>query len=284
MRRNIARIDITKSDRNGVRVVPDVVAVEEPLEIRIGYYSGGARIEKSISITMRTPGDDFELAAGFLFSESIIRNAGDIETIAYCLEKTSAPETVQQYNIVTVSLRPGMSVDIQRLERHFYTSSSCGVCGKASLEALQIAACPARQMGSVAMAAAAVLSLPEKLKKAQKVFEKTGGLHGAGLFDAEGNLVASNEDVGRHNALDKLIGSQLLRRSANFAEQVLAVSGRTSFEIMQKSFVAGIPIVVAVGAPSSLAVELATTFKMTLIGFVRADSFNIYSGAERIRM
>jgi FdhD protein len=257
----------------------DAVAVEEPLEIRLIFRQNARWVERSISITMRTPGHDFELAVGFLFSEGIIRSHRDIEEVNYCVGLDKAD---QEYNIVNVRLKPGVAFDAKRLERHFYTTSSCGICGKASLEALAIQGCSLIPTGGLQVARQIVSGLPETLRAAQAVFERTGGLHAAGLFDCNGQLISLREDVGRHNAVDKLVGEQLLNEKIPLSEQILLVSGRASFELMQKALMARVPIVAAVGAPSSLAVALANEYGMTLAGFVRGDSFNIYTGAERI--
>jgi FdhD protein len=248
----------------------DLVAAEEPLEIRL-LWQAGSRVErKSIAVTMRTPGDDFELAAGFLFGESVIHSADEIADVSYCLDE----DETQNLNI-----------DPARLERNFFTTSSCGVCGKATLEALELQGCAALPDGP-AVPAETLTTLPGKLREAQAVFEKTGGLHAAGLFDIEGNLLAMREDVGRHNAVDKLIGSRILSASPPLYGAghgaVLMLSGRAGFELLQKALVAGIPIVASVGAPSSLAVELAESFNITLAGFVRPEGFNVYSAPGRI--
>lgn len=251
----------------------DWLAVEEPLEIRLGYDNKGWRVHKSVSITMRTPGSDRELAAGFLLTEGIASAAGEI-----------AEARQESENVVCVELREGVAVDLQRLERHFYTSSSCGVCGKTSIAALRLNA-PAPPLGAEFFVEAGVIhGLPDALREAQAVFDRTGGLHAAALFNPEGALLAVREDVGRHNAVDKLIGSQLLAGDpAAFARHGLFVSGRASFELMQKALAAGIPLLAAVGAPSSLAVDLARAHGATLLGFVRGGRFNVYSGAQRIR-
>jgi FdhD protein len=281
-RRSIKQIAIQKVRNNNNKVTryQDILAVEEPLEIRLGLIEDGRRLEKSISLTMRTPGDDFELAAGFLFSEGIIQNRDEIEQISYCvgLEKEK-----QQYNVVSVQLRSGVDFDPDRLLRHFYTTSSCGVCGKASLEALQIRGCPTLPKAHPIISAKVISELTAKLRQAQSVFEKTGGLHAAALFDASGNLISLREDVGRHNAVDKLIGEQLLAHKIPLFDYLMLVSGRAGFEIVQKALMAGIPMVAAVGAPSSLAVDLAREFGMTLLGFVRDESFNIYTGDQRVQ-
>ncbi|MCW3095766.1 MAG: hypothetical protein JWL77_1384 [Chthonomonadaceae bacterium] len=257
----------------------DVLAVEEPLEIRLGYWRDGKREQRSLSITMRTPGDDFDLAAGFLFTEGIVQRPEQIDGLRYC--GIPAPDTGLR-NVVRIDLAPDVVFDLKRIERHFYTTSSCGVCGKTSLEALEMAGCPAPLSDRFRVPACIVHRLPLALRSAQECFDRTGGLHAAALFDAEGNLLRSREDVGRHNALDKLIGSYLREGAVPLANRLLLVSGRASFELMQKALMAGIPILAAVGAPSSLAVELAQRFNVTLLGFVREHRFNIYHGAERI--
>ena len=255
----------------------DALAVEEPLEIRLGYEVEGQRTAKSISITMRTPGHDFDLAAGFLFTEGIVESAEQIRDIRHCGGMSSG-----QDNVVKVELAAGVQIDFERLQRHFYTSSSCGVCGKTSIEALQMTACPVLSQSGFQIAAAVIHTLPEKLRAAQSVFDRTGGLHAAALFHVAGDLVALREDVGRHNAVDKLIGAQFRAGHTPLPERLLLVSGRASFELVQKAVMGGISILAAVGAPSSLAVELANNFGMTLIGFVRDGRFNIYCGAERV--
>ncbi len=279
-RRNIERVTVQKVRDGQATRQTDLLAIEEPLEIRLVFEEAGRRVEQSTSITMRTPGDDFELAAGFLFGEAIIRSRDEIDQISYCV----GPEKEQQaYNVVSVQLRKGVQFDPDRLLRHFYTTSSCGVCGKASLEALQISSRPTLPADRPLVSAAIVPRLAETLRQAQSVFEKTGGLHAAGLFDTQGNLISLREDVGRHNAVDKLVGERLLADQLPLYDTLMMVSGRTSFEIMQKALVAGVAVVAAVGAPSSLAVELAREFGMTLLGFARGDSFNIYAGGQRIQ-
>ena len=258
---------------------PDELAVEEPLEIRLGYSDAGQRVQRSISITMRTPGEDAELAAGFLLSEGIIHGPQDVASVRSC-GPAVGPQKL--HNVIRVELHPHVGVDLKRLERHFYTSSSCGVCGKTSLEALRVGAVREFDPAYPILEMETVHRLPLKLRQAQAVFDHTGGLHGAALFSADGDLLALREDVGRHNAVDKLIGSQLLAGSLPLVDKVILVSGRASFELMQKALMAGIPILVAVGAPSSLAVELARRFQMTLIGFARDGRFNLYSGEIRL--
>jgi len=257
----------------------DEVAIEEPLEIRLAFDEGDRRIEKSISITMRTPGHDFELACGFLFTESILASCDQIESIHHC---GPAVEPHGLRNVVKLEMKPGVVIDYRRLERHFYTSSSCGVCGKTSIEALRVAPSFALQERVRTIAPPVIHSLPDRLRRAQEVFESTGGLHAAGLFDLDGELVALHEDVGRHNALDKVIGREFLAGRLPLTDRILMLSGRASFELIQKAVVAGCGVVAAVGAPSSLAIELARTHGQTLFGFVRDGRFNVYSGDSRL--
>ena len=252
--------------------VQDLLAIEEPLEIRLG--------DKTISITMRTPGHDFELAAGFLFTEGILQGSHQINRIR---RSETVGNSRQASNSVTVELNAGVEVDFERLERHFYTTSSCGVCGKASIEALQMQGCPVLPRNTPIVPSSLIHRLPEALRQQQAVFERTGGLHAAALFDPKGNLLLLREDIGRHNAVDKLIGAEMLRNNTPLNDKLILVSGRASFELVQKALMAGIPIMAAVGAPSSLAVETAQRFNLTLVGFVRDGRFNIYSGASRIQ-
>ena len=250
----------------------DLLAVEEPLEIQLGYDRKGWRVHKSVSITMRTPGADEDLAAGFLFTEGIVTDVAQIDTIR-----------CEEANVVRVELRDGVPVDLRRLERHFYTTSSCGVCGKASIAALDLGPRARVSAPGPVFDAATIHRLPATLRETQAVFDQTGGLHAAALFAADGRLVAQREDVGRHNAVDKLIGAQLRGGTAlPLSDRLLFVSGRASFELMQKALAAGLPILAAVGAPSSLAVGLAVAHGMTLLGFVRGGRFNVYAGERRI--
>jgi FdhD protein len=260
-----------------MRVRPDTLATEEPMEIRL--ITGGER--QTVAVTMRTPGADFELAAGFLYGEGIVKSPDDIAKISYCVD--SDLDAAQQYNIVNVELRGGREYDLRPLERHFYTSSACGVCGKASLEQLELRGCPVALPGPE-VSAETLYALPEKLREAQGLFDATGGLHAAALFDAEGNLVALREDVGRHNATDKLVGWALLENRLPLAGHLVMVSGRSSFEILQKCLTAGVPFVCAISAPSSLAVDVAREFGMTLVGFLRDRRFNVYAGQERVAL
>jgi FdhD protein len=251
----------------------DQLAVEEPLEIRL------TTPRQTVAVTMRTPGADFELAAGFLHGEGVVHQRDDVAQISYCVDPEVDGD--QRYNIVNVALRDGLEPSLQPLERHFYTTSACGVCGKASLEALQIRGCSALPTG-LTVAAEVIYTLPDTLRSHQGIFTATGGLHAAALFDREGNLLSLKEDVGRHNALDKLVGAALLSGDFAWGDRVLMVSGRSSFEILQKCLAARVPIVCAVSAPSSLAVALAKEFGITLIGFLRGERFNVYTGQERV--
>lgn len=270
-----ARARIWTVEAGQARQHTDYVATEEPLEIRL--LAGGER--RTIAVTMRTPGADFELAAGFLASEGVIQSRDDIRRITYCVD--AAIDAAQRYNIVNVELRAASLPDLAPLERHFLTTSACGVCGKASLDALrlrgQVAAPPGPRVS-----AAMITALPERLRATQGIFKTTGGLHAAGLFDADGTLLVVREDVGRHNALDKLAGWALMNGKMPHHRHIVLVSGRVSFEVVQKCLAAGVPIICAISAPSSLAVTLAAEFGMTLVGFLRGERFNVYSGIERI--
>jgi FdhD protein len=251
----------------------DTLATEEPLEIRV---QGPGQEQVQVAVTMRTPGGDFELAVGFLFTEGLISPA-EVRRVAYC---DNLPGEDQRYNVVSVML--DRSFDPDSLHRNFYANSSCGVCGKAALEDVEVRCEPVGPGPEVELEV--LLALPETLRAAQKVFERTGGLHGAGLFTASGEVVAVREDVGRHNAVDKVVGERYLAGELPASGTVLQVSGRASFEIVQKAGVAGIPIVSAVSAPSSLAVEAAARLGMTLVAFVRDGRCNVYSHPERLRI
>lgn len=278
-RQSAKRVGITRAYAASTEQTDDFVATEEPLEIRLGFTNDdGRRAERSISITMRTPGNDDELAVGFLFTEGIVRKPGDIELVRPC----GPPAPNGLINVVRVELAPSVSVELDRLQRNFYTSSSCGVCGKASLDAVAVQGVYDTAASDFGIARAALEALPGRLAAGQSVFDRTGGLHASGLFDRAGTLLALREDVGRHNALDKLIGSELVAGRLPLLEHGILVSGRASFELMQKAMVAGCPLVAAVGAPSSLAVELAVEFGITLVGFLKPGRFNIYSRPERV--
>ncbi len=263
---------VTDGDR---RVRSDYLATEEPLEIRL--VAGGETA--TVAVTMRTPGADFELAAGFLYGEGVVAGREEVSRISYCTDPDVDAE--QQYNIVNVGLAASAMPDLHALERHFMTSSACGVCGKASLDALELRGCPVVPPGP-SVDPAVLTRLPTALRERQGLFESTGGLHAAGLFTAGGELVALREDVGRHNAVDKLVGWAMLDGRLPLHDRLLMVSGRSSYEILQKALVAGIPVVCAVSAPSSLAVDLARRFGMTLVGFLRGERFNVYAGEERL--
>jgi len=272
------------------RARTDQLATEEPLEIRLRAGSaaeaGGAlpvfrRRSQASAITMRTPGNDFELAAGFLHGEGVVRSGEQIRGISHCADPDLDED--KRHNIVSVELRADALPDLQALERHFYTTSACGVCGKASLESLRIRGCPVIPPGPE-VEPAVLRRLPEKLQAGQGIFAATGGLHAAALFDAEGTLLVVREDVGRHNAVDKLVGWALMGGRLPLSRHIVMVSGRSSFEILQKCLMAGVPIVCAVSAPSSLAVALAREFGITLVGFLRGDRFNVYTGLDRVRV
>ena len=246
------------------------LAVEEPLEIRID--------DESIAVTMRTPGEDFELAAGFLRTEGILAEPAQIGAMRYCGEEKNPAYR----NIINVTPAAGVKLDLSRLKRNFYATSSCGVCGKAAIENIRTEAKPIT--GKFRVKLDVFYRLGTAMRSAQTVFDKTGGLHAAGLFDLHGALLELREDIGRHNATDKVIGRMFLDGKLPLDRHILMVSGRASFEIMQKALMAGVPIVAAVSAPSSLAVEFARESNMTLVGFLKSDQFNVYSGAERIEV
>ena len=259
----------------GVEALDDWLAAEEPLEVRLAQ---GNRVQR-LAVTMRTPGHDRELAVGFLAGEGVVRRPEDVAEAFHTPLQGGAADP----NVVVVRLAAGVAFDASRLERHVYTTSSCGVCGKASLEAVGVIRGPELPLGP-RLAPEMVHALPSALRAAQVGFDQTGGLHAAALFTATGDLIRLREDVGRHNAVDKVVGSFLLEGRAVPAESVLLVSGRASFELAQKALVAGIPVLAAVGAPSSLAVDLAAEHGLTLLGFVRDGRFNIYAGADRVAL
>jgi FdhD protein len=261
-------------DEGRVREIVDDLATEEPLEIRL---VAGSRTH-SLAVTMRTPGHDFELAAGFLVAEGVTRELREVAGISYCVDPQI--DAGQRYNIVNVQLAAASAPPLERLERHFTMNSACGVCGKASIESLETRA--AKIDDPICVKPEFITGLPAKMQEAQRIFASTGGLHAAALFDAHGELLVLREDVGRHNALDKITGWALLNDRLPLYGTVLLVSGRASYELVQKSIVAGIPIVCAVSAPSSLAVELARVFGVTLAGFVRGSRANVYTGTARI--
>ena len=263
----------------------DWVATEEPLEIRVAWTPTGAQepLEHPLTVTMRTPGDDFDLAVGFLYSEGIITSGDDVVRVSHCVQAPGLPPgSPQLFNIVTVDLRPGVSFDPSQFTRNFLTNSSCGVCGKASLEALRDDGLSEVAAEESPLTAAQLRKLPDLLRDAQPLFEKTGGIHASGLFRRDGTLELVREDVGRHNALDKVIGAWLTRGEPAAESAVLVVSGRLSYELVQKAARARWPIVVAVGAPSSLAIETAEEFGITLLGFTNSGGFNLYTHPGRV--
>ena len=268
-----ARIRSISGDHEEWRA--DELAAEEPLEIRIA----AGQATRTVAVTLRTPGNDFELAAGFLHAEGVLRARGEIRKIAHCDRAVGSDGEPQ--NVVTVELAAAALPDLSPLERHFFTSSACGVCGKASLEGLRLRGQGPAPAGPV-VAPAVLSALPAKLREAQGVFQSTGGLHAAALFDAGGGLLAVREDVGRHNALDKLLGWGLLKGRLPFRDRIVLVSGRASFELVQKALASGASILCAVSAPSSLAVKLAEEFGLTLVGFLRGERFNVYAGHQRV--
>ncbi|MFE5736581.1 formate dehydrogenase accessory sulfurtransferase FdhD [Streptomyces celluloflavus] len=271
-RRRVIRI------RDGaVSTRPDTLVAEEPLEIRLGG--------KPLAITMRTPGDDFALAAGFLVSEGVLGSADELANIVYCAGATE--DGSNTYNVVDVRLAPGVPLPDITLERNVYTTSSCGLCGKASLDAVRTTARWSLDTAADAMPPIepeTLAALPDRLRAAQRVFDRTGGLHAAGLFTTDGELLDLREDVGRHNAVDKIVGRALQQGLLPLSSCVLMVSGRASFELAQKAVMAGIPVLAAVSAPSALAVDLATEAGLTLVGFLRGTSMNVYAGDHRLAL
>jgi len=271
VRRNVTSVKVVTFN-DGVRSErPDTLATEEPMEIRV---AGPGQEGAQVAVTMRTPGGDYELAVGFLFTEGLIA-PGDVRRVAYC---DDLDDESQRYNVVTVTL--DRAFDATLLRRNFFATSSCGICGKAALDDIEVRCAPVGEGPRVR--AEVLVGLPDTLRAKQRVFDRTGGLHAAGLFTAEGELVTLREDVGRHNAVDKVIGEQVLAGRVPLSGNVLQVSGRASFEIVQKAAVAGIPIVSAVSAPSSLAVEAGERFGMTVVGFVRDGRCNVYAGPGRV--
>ena len=271
----ITNMRIRKVSNNEAFDTNDQLAIEEPLEIQLQYGPAVNRVHKSISVTMRTPGHDWELATGFLFTEGIIRNNHEILFVE---------QEAFDKNKIVVGLQEDVTPDIQKLERNFYTTSSCGVCGKSSIDAIKTISAYKNETDTICLKAEMFYTIHEIVRGHQTIFDTTGGLHASAIFDLQGNFIMLREDVGRHNALDKLIGTALLNEQLPLNNSILLLSGRASFELIQKASLAGIKIVTAVGAPSSLAVELAKELNITLIGFLRDERFNIYSGEERIMM
>jgi FdhD protein len=270
-RRAVTAVRVCALDGDHARDVPDKLVTEEPMEIRL---HGPGQEPEALAVTMRTPGNDFELGVGFCLTEGLLRAADDLDSVAYCL----AGEGEQEYNVVTVKARH--PVDRRGHARTFVANASCGLCGKTTLDEIEQQCAPVA--GGPTVARSVIAAMPERLRAAQRVFDATGGLHAAAGFTAEGELVALREDVGRHNALDKLVGHALLERHLPLADTVLMVSGRVSFEIVQKAAMAGIPVICAVSAPSSLAVDAARRLGQTLVGFVRGDRANVYTRPDRL--
>jgi FdhD protein len=276
----VKSVCVTKVNNFSIQTVDDIIVVEEPLEIRLGHGPMDMREETNVSITMRTPGNDFELATGFLFTEGIIKSGDDILSIKYC---TDHQKKEQQFNIVRVELKTDVEFEASAFNRNFYMTSACGICGKASIDAIAIHCLKREVNDDFKIDKQLIFSLSDKLKQKQAIFNNTGGIHAAALFSSDGELLTMMEDVGRHNALDKLIGSLVSSNKITLTEKtVLFLSGRASFELLQKATMAGIVIVCAVGAPSSLAVQTADEFGITLIGFLRDGRFNIYSHEGRV--
>ena len=266
-------ISVLRITRETVDSGRDRVAIEEPLEIGLSYHDGDRQVHQVISITMRTPGEDAELALGFLLTEGIVEELNQVEAISS-----------RRDNRIDVTLVSALQPDVTRLQRNFYATSGCGVCGKASIEALRTIGAEKLPSGSMRVDRPTLQGLPGALSESQAVFKQTGGLHAAALFDSSGKLLRVREDVGRHNALDKLIGACLRAGEAPLRERILLLSGRISFELVQKAVRAQVPVVAAIGAPSSLAIELATEYGVTTVGFLRDNRFNVYSGRDRIEM
>ena len=279
-RTSTIRRQVLQARDDAAQTRTDVLAVEEPLEIRLYPPDGGPF--SRISVTMRTPGHDFELAAGFLRTEGVLRSPEDVRAISYCTDPSL--DGTQQYNIVNVALGAGAPYDAERLRRNFYTTSSCGVCGKASIDAIHVRGIAGIGDDDLTVGDETLARLEAALREAQTLFAKTGGLHAAGLFDPDGRLLTLREDVGRHNAVDKVVGHAFLARRLPLGQHILMVSGRASFEIVQKAAAAGVPVIAAVSAPSSLACDAAEAFGMTLVGFVRGPRFTVYTGARRVRL
>jgi FdhD protein len=275
---SIKHVSVQRIENNRTSSFLDTLSVEEPLEIRLSYGSNSERIQKNISVTMRTPGNDIDLAIGFLFTEGIITSFEDIQD-AFAIKMNCLS---QKQNIVQVDLKEGFTPNLMQTDRNFYTTSSCGVCGKSSIQSIKTVSPFGNLMRpQIQIRASVFYQLPEKLRIAQSDFESTGGLHASGLFNIQGDLILLTEDVGRHNALDKLIGRSLANQSLPLNEHILLLSGRASFELIQKAAMAGISIIASIGAPSSLAVELAAEFNITLLGFLKENRLNIYHSSEQ---
>jgi FdhD protein len=276
--KSVLRLPITKVTEDDFTNTADALAIEEPLEIRLEYGAKNNRQVKNVSVTMRTPGNDAELALGFLFTEGIIGQQADVSSAEHCFIAC----TENKENVILVSLKEDVVPNLQNTERNFYTTSSCGVCGKGSIASIKTVSAFSSDDTANQISSDMLYFLPAILQKRQEIFADTGGLHASALFDPSGELIMVREDVGRHNALDKLIGAALNEGMLPLKQHILLLSGRTSFELVQKAAMAGINIIAAVGAPSSLAVQLAEEFKITLVGFLRGNRFNIYTQPQRI--
>ena len=276
---SIKHIPISRVNNSEIAETTDALAIEEPLEIRLEYTLDAGPKVQNVSVTMRTPGNDAELAAGFLFTEGIIKSTAEIANIGHCFIACAEDKE----NVIQVKLNEGVIPNLQNTERNFYTTSSCGVCGKGSINAIRtVGSFVEQREDNISINSELLYRLPEILRDQQQVFAETGGLHASALFSLDGELLMVREDVGRHNALDKLIGAALKENRLPLNSHILLLSGRASFELVQKAAMAGIKIIAAVGAPSSLAVELATEFDITLAGFLRNQRFNIYTAGYRI--
>ncbi len=274
-----SKYKVTKFKKNRLENTEDFISIEEPLEISLKYKDNEKFISRSLSITMRTPGNDEDLVRGFLFNEQIIENIKDIESIE------SFGEKVGQYNVqnkIIVTLNNSKNINISKIKRFFFSNSSCGVCGKSSLDALEITKKQKASKSNPKISKDIIIKSPNTLRQNQSEFAKTGGIHASGLFSSNGDLLSLKEDVGRHNALDKLIGDSLLNGFLKPEDQFITCSGRLNFELVQKVLMTNIGLMIGVGAPTSLAIDLANRFDMTLIGFVKEDSFNIYTNNQKV--
>ena len=277
MKESSKYINIQKFESDSFSAKNDAVTVEEPLEIRLGIPSGKSRISSSVAVTMRTPSADEKLAVGFLFTEGILKNKEDVDGV----EILETRDELAKGNLIQINLKEGVAVDLKKLKRNFYTTSSCGVCGKASIESV-MQVTPFQIKDVFKVESKILTQLPSKLLQHQNSFQQTGGIHAAALFDIEGNFESIEEDVGRHNALDKLIGDAFFKGHLPLSGKILLVSGRLGFELVQKAAMAGIAFIAAVGAPTSLAIDLAEENGITVVGFLKEDGFNVYSHDKRV--
>ncbi|MFV2102241.1 formate dehydrogenase accessory sulfurtransferase FdhD [Micromonospora sp. LOL_024] len=276
-RRDVLRVDLDATETGRARVRrPDTLTAEEPLEIRVGPAGPGRR--PPLTVTMRTPGADLDLAIGFLLTEGLVRSTDDVSTAQLC----AGPDTPNTYNVVDVTLAAGVPDPVTDATRHFHTTSACGVCGKANIDAIRARSLFDVSDDPLSVPAELLAELPQRLRAGQRGFDRTGGLHAAGLFNADGDLVVLREDVGRHNAVDKVVGWAVRDRRLPLSGHVLLVSGRASFELTQKAWMAGAPLLAAVSAPSTLAVDVANEAGLTLVGFLRGRTMNVYTAAHRV--